>query len=178
MQIGQIMKYSRYGVGILACVLALGALCSEQANAEVVAAFRDWKVHTESSSDGLICWASTLPKNSEASRKNVRRGDIYLTVAIRPGKGVRNEVSFRSGYPFKAQSLVSVQVGDRNFEMFTREENAWPDSPDEDDRIVEAFRKGAKAVVRGTSSRGTDTADTFSLMGFTASLKKANEICR
>ena len=54
---------------------------------------------------------------------------------------------------------------------------AWTD-PSDDSRVVAALRRGADAKLTGTSSRGTTTEDTFSLMGFTAAVEDAEARCR
>jgi hypothetical protein len=58
-------------------------------------------------------------------------------------------------------------VDGRNaFTLFTHDETAW--AYDEDDaKLVTAMKAGSEMVVVGTSSRGTRTTDTYSLMGFT-----------
>jgi hypothetical protein len=43
---------------------------------------------------------------------------------------------------------------------------------------VAAFRRGSEATVVGRSARGTETSDTFSLLGFTAALEDAEARCR
>ena len=50
--------------------------------------------------------------------------------------------------------------------------------PADDSRVVAALRGGANAKLTGTSSRGTTTEDTFSLMGFTAAVEDAEGRCR
>ena len=61
--------------------------------------------------------------------------------------------------------------------LFTDDEWAWPETPEEDAGIVEAFRRGSEAVLTGRSERGTVTRDTFSLLGFTSSLEEAQRLC-
>jgi len=39
------------------------------------------------------------------------------------------------------------------------------------------MKRGSEAVVSGVSSRGTKTRDTFSLLGFTASIEDAEARC-
>jgi len=99
-------------------------------------------------------------------------------VAVRPSDGVKNEVSFLAGYPFKKGSKVEAKVGPSKFSLFTDGENAWMPSPGDDDKVVAAFRRGSSTQLSGVSSRGTTTVDTFSLSGFTAALKSATGNCK
>ena len=140
----------------------------------------DWSVFVETY-PALECWGVSGPKETVNTRAGdrvaVRRGDILLFVAYRPGEGVADEVSFTGGYPFAENSTVTMDIGGESFEMFTRGEFAWPVSSEDDARIVAAMRRGAEVTLTGRSARGTQTEDTFSLMGFTAALEEAESRC-
>jgi hypothetical protein len=94
---------------------------------------------------------------------------------------VSNEVSFTGGYPFREGSTVSLAVGSETFTLGPGQgdagEWAWTD-PSDDSRVVAAMRRGATAKLTGVSGRGTTTADTFSLSGFTAAVEDAEARCR
>ena len=152
-----------------------------QGSEDLVESQQDWSVFARGDGNDKVCWIASSPTNSRALRDgkavDVRRGDIYLMVSFRPSENVAKEVSFISGYPFKQGSTVEADVGDDGWEMFTVGENAWLSSSDKDEKIVEAFKGGADAKFTGLSSRGTTTIDTFSLMGFTAAVEKAEALC-
>lgn len=126
------------------------------------------------------CWAVSPPKKTVNTKDgkpvDVKRGDIRLYVAYRPGQS--GEVSFAGGYPFASGSTVELVVGSQTFKLFTEGESAWTGSPDEDAKVISAMRAGANAVVTGVSSRGTKTVDTFSLAGLTAMSNKAQDSCK
>jgi invasion protein IalB len=44
--------------------------------------------------------------------------------------------------------------------------------------MVEALRKGSDVTVKGVSSKGTETTDTFSLKGLAQALDRAAQDCR
>lgn len=165
---------------VLACALGLGT-AQAQTQARVDAS-KDWSVFQAGAGGKKICWIASKPTVWVASRGGktvqVNRGDIYLMVSIRPADGVTHEVYFRGGYPFKSGSKVQVKVGSDSFSMFTEGENAWPLSPSDDSKFVDAFKRGADAKIEGVSSRGTKTVDTFSLSGFTAALASAEKHCK
>lgn len=165
----------------LTVVLIATTGASAQTN-ESIGAKRDWSIFKQGAADQRQCWIVTQPLTSTAKRGgqpvSVNRGDIFLMIAIRPGGGVKNEVSFMSGYPFKQNASVKMKIGSSDFELFTEGEAAWTDSASQDDQVVGAMRRGAKAVVTGVSSRGTTTTDTFSLLGFTAALTEARALCK
>lgn len=142
---------------------------------------KDWAIFQAGDGNSKVCWIATKPTRSSAKRNGktveVRRGDIFLMVAFRPSDGAANEVSFLAGYPLQKGSKVKAEVGSDAFDMFTSGENAWMSGPDKDNEIIAAFRKGSNATVTGTSTRGTTTTDTFSLLGFTAAVDEAQKLC-
>ena len=145
-----------------------------------VAVATDWSVFVETD-PALECWGVSVPTSTRNTREGeeveVLRGDILLFVAHRPSASVAGEVSFTGGYPFADDSTVTMQIGPDRFEMFTRGEFAWPVSTEDDARIVAAMRRGREVVLTGRSSRGTQTEDTFSLMGFTAAMEELEGNC-
>ena len=58
----------------------------------------------------------------------------------------------------------------------------WPISvgsaPPEEERMVDAMRKAADLVVKGVSTKGTETTDTFSLKGLSQALDKLAQDCK
>ena len=70
-----------------------------------------------------------------------------------------------------------MNVGGTEFEMFTEGEWAWPATPADDAKMITAMKRGATAVLTARSSRGTQTKDTFSLLGFTAAVEDAEKRC-
>ncbi len=144
-----------------------------------VAADTDWAVFE--GSEPKECWAVTAPKESANTRDgrsvSVRRGDVLLFVTYRPAQSVVGEISFTGGYPFAEGSTVTMEVSGTTYELFTEGEYAWPATPAEDLKVVTAIKRGANAVLTARSSRGTETKDTFSLLGATAMIEDAEKRC-
>jgi invasion protein IalB len=170
-------------IALLAGILtgAAGPGAAQAQTQQRIDAKKDWSIFLAGEGDRKVCWIVSQPTKTAAFRNGrsvqVNRGDIFLMVSIRPADGVANEVSFLSGYPFKKGSEVKASVGSKSFTMFTEGENAWAPSGEDDAALVDAFRRGAKAKIEGTSKRDTRTVDTFSLSGFTAALKAAANLC-
>lgn len=175
--------FSRIIAGMLVGTFALAATQGFAQDTEEsdnrVAAKTDWSVFVED--DPTECWGVSAPRETVNTRDgrtvSVQRGDILLFVTFRPGSGAAGEVSFTGGYPFAGGSTVTVEVGDSSFELFTEGEWAWPASPEDDAKLVTALKRGAEASFSARSSRGTNTKDTFSLMGFTAAMEEAEKRC-
>jgi hypothetical protein len=144
-----------------------------------VAADTDWAVFQ--GSDPKECWAVTAPKSSvntrDGNRVQVTRGEILLYVTYRPEQDVKGEVSFTGGYPFAEGSTATLEVAGTTFELFTEGEYAWPATPADDLKVITAMKRGANAIVTARSARGTQTKDTFSLLGATAMIEKAETDC-
>jgi hypothetical protein len=162
------------------CLAVLGSsVWAQEQSTNRVAAKTDWSVFVES--DPKECWGVSSPKETVNTRDGrivaVRRGDILLFVFYRPGAEVKGQVTFTGGYPFKPGSTVNLDIGGTEFELFTEDEWAWPASTADDAKIITAMKRGAQAVVTAVSSKGTQTKDTFSLLGFTAALEDAEKRC-
>lgn len=157
----------------------LAPAAQAQDSSNRVAAITDWSVFVE----GNECWSVSVPKtvrntDDQGRAKSVSRGDIMLFVSFRKGGPATGEVSFTGGYPFAPGSNVSVDIGGSKFQLFTDGEWAWSGGAEDDTRIIAAMKAGADAVLTARSSRGTNTADTFSLLGFTAALDEAGKRCK
>ena len=158
--------------------MATGAVAQGSTNR--VATKTDWSVFTEE--NPKECWGVSSPKESVNTRDgapaSVRRGDILLFVTFRPGSGAAGEVSFTGGYPFAPGSTVNMTIDSKSFEMFVDGEWAWPASTADDAAMLAALKAGSSAVLTARSARGTQTKDTFSLLGFTAAMEESEARCK
>ena len=122
------------------------------------------------------------PKETVNSRGGrvvaAKRGDILLFVFNSPGSGVTGQVTFTGGYPFASGSTVNMDISGTEFELFTDGEWAWPATPADDAKIITAMKRGSSAIMTARSGRGTQTKDTFSLLGFTASVEESEKRCK
>ncbi len=166
---------------LLAATTAFPAVAQTSTNQ--VASNTDWYVYVEEQPN-KSCWAVSVPKetvntDSSGRPKSVTRSEILLFVTYAPGNGVTGQVSFLGGYPFEPGSDVTMDIGGTTFNLFTNSEaeTAWAVTPEDDAKIIAAMKRGATATMTGRSSRGTITKDTFSLLGFTASVEEAAKRC-
>ena len=164
----------------LICLLAWGAALAAAPAAlaqepKPLGEFNDWAAYSYSTDSGSVCYIVSQPTDSEP--KNVNRGPIFFLVTHRPAERVRNEVNTIIGYPFRENSTATVTVGDADFELFTSGDGAWAESADRDRAIVEAMKGGTTMSLKGTSWRGTNTTDRYSLSGVTAAMEKIDQEC-
>ena len=136
---------------------------------------RDWHTYTFNENGNLVCYMASKPTNEEG--EYTQRGDVYLLVTHRPAEASRDVVSVITGYTYGPESEATVTIGDKLFELFTSENTAWARDSATDASMVTAMKAGSSMIVKGTSSRGTLTTDTYSLLGFTAAYNEITRTC-
>ena len=141
-----------------------------------LAKFNDWSAFAEGEGKNLACMAVSKPKKAEGNYS--RRGDVFAIVTHLPGQNKWNEFSIVAGYNYQPNSNPDVTIGDMKFQLFTSGSRAWSFSPSEDEKIVKFLKNSMKMKVVGTSSRGTITSDTYSLVGFSKAYQKISEACK
>ncbi len=155
-------------------LLALVLLVPAPAAAKVIDTFGAWTAFVEGSKSKRVCYMAGAPKKEEGKYES--RGATLAMITHRKAEKSRNVVSIRAGYTYKKDSQVTATIGDKTFTLYTDGGDAWAENKI-DHALVKAMRAGAKMVVKGTSSRGTLTTDTYSLKGFTAAHKAINKAC-
>ncbi len=137
--------------------------------------YGDWSAFQFSEDGNPACYISSEP--TKATGDYQRRGDVFAIVTHRPAEKRIGEVSIIAGYSYKKDSAVAVAIGTQGFELFTQDDGAWALDAATDKKLVQAMRRGNRMVVKGTSSRGTLTTDTFSLKGFTKAYRAIGKAC-
>jgi hypothetical protein len=140
-----------------------------------IGTYQHWDAYEYLNNGTKLCYLHSQPQKKEPA--SVKRGEIYILVTHKPKEHIRNEVSIYFGYPLK-ESLPAEAVIDGNaIDMFTHEEAAWAADTATDQKLVLALQKGRSLVVKGTSTRGTRTTDTYDLSGFTNALHAIDKAC-
>jgi invasion protein IalB len=140
--------------------------------------YGDWGAYAAAAGGGRVCYALATPSSTRTNPPNRPRDPVYLFISTRPGENVRNEVSVIMGYQLKPDSEVNVEIGNNKFVMYTKADGAWISNAAEEARMVETMRKGADIVVTGTSSRGTQSTDRYSLKGLSQALDRTAKECK
>jgi hypothetical protein len=140
-----------------------------------VGTFKDWSSYAYADKGGKVCYAASQPKTQ--APQGLNRDPAYFMITARPAENVRGEVSVIIGYPFKEGSKVTVDVDGQKFSMFTKEDGAWIENAAEETSLLAAMKKGRSMSIMGTSRRGTQTTDTYSLSGISASLDSIAKAC-
>jgi hypothetical protein len=183
----------RSRIGLSIAILAIAVTPAFSQSIKRVAVHKDWGVFATTSparsAEFADCWGASEPKASVNTRGGsavqVRRDETQLMVVFTRGSA-SPQVTFTGGYPYADGGTVSAVVDGKSFTLVTANEAgagggiigwAWPRDPSDESKIVAAMRRGSEAVITGKSSRGTQTRDTFSLLGFTAAVEAAQRQC-
>lgn len=168
------MNKARFSVAIAAAALIATPAAAQQATP--LQQYNDWGAYVAETSNGKVCYVLSQPTSTQPS--GVNRDPIYFFVTSRPSQDVSNEISVIVGYPFREGGQATAEVGDSSFTLFTEDDGAWVENAAEERRLIQAMRGGSSMVVKGTSQRGTETTDTYSLMGVTAALNRIAQECQ
>lgn len=156
--------------------LVLGINAAQASEPKLLSTHGDWAVYTFVEGGGKVCYMASQPKKAEGNY--TKRGDIFAFITNRPAEKTKNVFSYVTGYTYKSGKPVKVMVNGKTFELFTQKDMAWARDASTDQALSDAIRRGSKLVVKGTSSRGTDTTDTYSLKGSSGAHDAMSKACQ
>ena len=154
------------------------ASATDSAEPNLIGQFGTWGAYTASPNGKKVCFALSKPASSKTNPPNRPRDPSFAFISTRPAEKVTNEVSIMIGYQLKPGSEGSVDIGSSHYAMYAQGDGLWIKNAAEEGRLIDALRKGADVTVKGTSSKGTDTIDTFPLKGLSQALDKVAQECR
>jgi len=170
-----ILKYALAALSVAGLGFGPGLVSARAATVENLGTFRFWTAWKGDDSNGVMCYISSQPQ--ETLPANVNRDPIHFLVVNRVAGGTVNEVQTLVGYPLAENSTPQVSVDGRGYDMVVEGSAAWLASASDEQPFVEAMKAGSKMIVKGRSQRGTDTTDTYSLLGVTAAMEKIAQDC-
>jgi hypothetical protein len=140
--------------------------------------YGEWGAYTATPGGTKVCFAIAAPGSSQTNPPNRPRDPAHVFISTRPAEKVKDEVSVIIGYSFKPNTEATVAIGPASFAMYTQNDGAWIKNAADEARMVEALRKGSDVVVKGTSVKGTQTTDTFSLKGLAQAVDRIDQECK
>lgn len=165
-----------FGVALVAAVVGFSGIAAAQ-EVTVIGTHGKWTAFRYTENKQPVCYMAAEPDKAEGNYR--ARGEILLLVTHRPADKAFDVINMVAGYQYKADTDALVNIGSQRYELFTvGSDRAWARDSKTDRAIIQAMIKGSTAVIRGTSSRGTVTTDTFSLIGFTAAYQAISEACK
>jgi hypothetical protein len=148
---------------------------AETTDPRSIGTFGDWAAYVMLEDGNKVCYMASTPKKAQGNY--TRRGEVFALITHRPAEGTSNVFSYITGYPYKAGSDATVNIGSERFTLFTQDETAWTPDSASDSKLAQSIRKGSSMVVKGTSTRGTITTDTFSLSGSSSAHDAISKEC-
>jgi len=165
-----------FGMALMAAfVLFVGQAVAQNGEPRLLAKYGDWSAYMFIENGSKVCYMISQPKTAQGNYS--KRGKIYALITHRPAEGSRDVFSYIAGYSYKAGGDASLDVDGKTYTLFTQDETAWAPDAESDRAVARAIRDGSRMVVKGTSSRGTKTTDTFSLKGSSKAYKRINDEC-
>ncbi len=166
---------------IVLIVYLFFCLCAYSADSPVaknIGTYGDWAAFYWNMEEGKVCGIFTYPKKEEG--KYTRRGKVVSQVTMKVSKQSSGVVNFQAGYPIKKGSKLDIIIDGKPIAEFNilKDQMAWAEDEEIDDLLIKGMKRGTTLIVKGISSRGTNTTDTYSLRGFTASYKAISKICK
>ncbi|WP_160011371.1 invasion associated locus B family protein [Rhizobium sp. 18055] len=140
------------------------------AQPSMVKQFNDWGVYSYDRSGKTVCYILTVPKTMQPAA--VDHGRNYFVIGKAPGSRTNFEPQAIMGYELKPGSRAKVQIGDKEFTMFTKGTSAWVLEETKEPDLIDSMRGGSDMTVDAVSRRGTATSYTYSLNGVSAALKR------
>ncbi len=136
--------------------------------------YKNWESFTAETDKGKICFAQTVPtKRAPAA---VKRNKSKLFVTFRPSEEIKDEVSLTSGHDYKTSS-VTASSGKRRYSFFSQKDFAWLLDDQEEKKFIQLMKKATDIIVKARTTKGAETTDHYSMMGFTKAYNTAKKTC-
>jgi hypothetical protein len=163
-----------------ALALAFSALLSITAGAQaqqvrLLGEHRAWSSYASSDAAGAVCFAMAKPDSVEPQPDGYTQAYAYVT--NRPGENISNEFNLVAGFSFQPESVATVDVGGKSFNLFTQGDAAWLDDAGQSGALASAIRAGSSLVIEGTTTDGIKVTQTYSLSGATAAQQSIDAEC-
>lgn len=147
----------------------------DAATPQAIGGGKGWDAFSFTDKAGKVCYVVGRPEKSEPG--NAKRGRIDAIVTHRPKENALNVVNFDLGYALKPGAPVELDIDGRKFALFADKDSAWAADAATDKAMTEALAKGRRAIVKGSSARGTATSDAYALDGFKGALAAIDKAC-
>ena len=136
--------------------------------------YKNWESFVAEIEKGKICFAQSTPtKRAPAA---VQREMSKLFVTFRPSENINNEVSITSGHDYKS-STVTASSGKRKYSFFSQKDFAWLLDDQEEEKFIKLMKRATDLIIKARTTKGAETTDHYSMMGFTKAYNTAKKTC-
>ena len=165
---------------LAACVLLASAPVFHPAPAmaqgtKVVKQFKAWTLYSHQGEPGDICFITSQPRETQPAA--VQRDRAYFYVSSWRQDGIRSQISVLLGYDLEDQSPITVAIGNRKFQLFAKGDKAFVGDATQELQLIDAIKRGNFMKIIGKTKQGTQTVDTYSLIGATAAVNALTTGC-
>ncbi len=155
-------------------ILVIFSLNASAATPRSTGKYKNWESFVAETDKGKICFAQTIPtKRAPAA---VKRDKSKLFVTFRPSEEIKDEVSLTSGHDYKTSS-VTASSGKRRYSFFSQKNFAWLLDDQEEKKFIQLMKKSTDIIVKARTTKGAETTDHYSMMGFTKAYNTAKKTC-
>ena len=136
---------------------------------------KDWETYIITSSAGKVCFAQSKPV-LQAPKNNPR--DARLFISFRPGENISNEISITSGYDYNNKNSVTAISGKNKYKFdIIQEKFAWMTNNNFEKKMVKTMQRGSRIMIKAYNTKGSQTIDHYSLLGFTKAYNATKANC-
>ena len=136
--------------------------------------YKNWESFVAETDKGKICFAQTIPTKRAPS--SIKREKSKLFVTFRPSENIKDEVSITSGHDYKS-STVTASSGKKRYSFFSQKNFAWLLDDQEERNFIKLMKRATNLIVKAITTKGAETTDHYSMMGFTKAYNTAKKTC-
>ena len=136
--------------------------------------YKNWESFVAETEKGKICFAQTVP--TKRAPGAIQREQSKLFVTFRPSENIKNEVSVTSGHDYKS-STVTASSGKKRFSFFSQKKFAWLLDDQEERNFIKLMKRATNLIIKARTTKGAETTDHYSMMGFTKAYNTAKKTC-
>jgi hypothetical protein len=136
--------------------------------------YKNWESFVAETEKGKICFAQTVP--TKRAPGAIKRDQSKLFVTFRPSDNIKDEVSVTSGHDYKS-STVTASSGKKKYSFFSQKNFAWLLDDQEEKKFIKLMKKATNLIVKARTTKGAETTDHYSMMGFTKAYNTAKKTC-
>jgi hypothetical protein len=144
-------------------------------NLKSIGKFKDWESFVLSQDGNKTCFAQSVPVVK--APKKLKRDASRLFVSFIPNESIKNEISVTNGYEFKLKAPVTAKSGKKSYDLFSKGRFAWVVDNEDEIKLISTMKKASRLMIVGSTEKGDQTTDHYSMMGFTKAYNAAKKNC-
>ena len=115
--------------------------------------------------DEEYCFIQSIPIKTLIP-EGKSRGDNYILI-YKMHKNPELIIQISAGFNYKSSNSIQVEIDKVPYNFYTDSDTAWAK---DDKQVIYAMKRGLDLVTTGTSSKGTEVVDVYTLKGFTSAI--------